>query len=142
MCRDVHLQIATCVQQSTFATRQVIPGHIAALGPSLPLALESVTAPPVTVTITTSPLGASFGPVTCDGDGDGNGDGVGLVVTEVEGGGSFHDNGVREGWVLSQFNGEDVIHEKFWTIDAMFDTPQPWVLQFKVIKSIQISSLH
>jgi hypothetical protein len=94
-----------------------------------------VTATPVTVTITTSPLGASFGPVTCDGDGDGNGDGdgVGLVVTEAEEGGTFHDNGVREGWVLSHFNGEDVMQESFWTIDAMFDTPQPWVLVFKVL---------
>jgi hypothetical protein len=107
---------------------EVVSGHVTQLDPSLTVALEGVTAPPVSIMIDAPPLAASFGPAEYSDD---ELDGRGLVVTEVAVGGAFHVHGVQEGWRLSRFNGVDVRGDTFWDIDALFDTPPPWALLFE-----------
>mmetsp|Transcript_41286 Transcript_41286/g.53230 ORF Transcript_41286/g.53230 Transcript_41286/m.53230 type:complete len:622 (-) Transcript_41286:233-2098(-) len=67
-------------------------------------------------------LGLSLCPITKEE--------TGAEVMEVEKGGQADMLGVQEGWVFKKINGVDVSDLEFSEIDAEFDLPPPWKVEF------------
>lgn len=108
--------------------------------------LLDATAPPTTVRFEGGSMGMGLGPASGVGNIDAEDIGdededeeevpiIGAQVTGVDEGSAAAEAGVEEGWRLAAINGVDVTAASFWDVDALFDTPPPWEVEFDVASS-------